>query len=305
MAEHLGEAAALSTAMCWAFTAMFFADAGRRVGSLVVNFLRLVMALAMLTVATSLIRGLPWPVDASVHAWGWLTVSGLVGFAIGDLCLFRALVIIGPRLASLLMSFAPPFTALIGWAILGETLRLDQLFGMALTLAGVALALRDRPAPGPDRRAASPSASDRRALIVGVLLGIGGAAGQAGGLVLSKLGMGTFDAMAATQIRVLAGVGGFATIFSIRRAWPSVFAALRQRRAMASTALGAVFGPFLGVWLSLVSVQHTTAGVAASLMATSPILIIPLAMVVNRERVGIGGLLGTVVAVAGVVLLVR
>lgn len=299
MALHLGEIAALGTALCWAFTAMFFADAGTRVGSLVVNFLRLVIALVILSAVGTITRGQPWPTDATAHAWGWLTVSGLIGFAIGDLCLFRALVLIGPRLGSLLMSFAPPIAALIGWLILDETLLLHQLGGMVLTLGGVMLALRDR---APTTMIPPP---DRRTLVIGVLLGLGGAAGQAGGLVLSKLGMGDYDAMAATQIRVFAGVLAFAAIFTVTRAWPRVIAAVKQPRPMFSTTMGAIFGPFLGVWLSLVAVQHTTAGVAASLMATSPILIIPITMWWNRERVGVRGLIGTVAAVAGVVLLVR
>ncbi|MCA9649578.1 MAG: DMT family transporter [Myxococcales bacterium] len=295
----VGELAALGTALCWAFTAMFFADAGARIGSLVVNFLRLVMALAILTLMGWLTRGLPWPTDASAHAWLWLTISGLIGFSFGDLCLFRALVLIGPRLGSLLMSFAPPFTALIGWLVLGETLRGDQLLGMALTVGGVAWALGDRRAP----RVTTPE--DRGSLVAGVLLGLGGALGQAAGLVLSKHGMGDYDPMAATQIRVLAGTLGFALIFTLGGWWSRVGVALRQPRPMAATAAGAVFGPFLGVTLSLVAVQHATAGVAASIMSTSPILVIPIVVLWKRERVGLGSVLGTIVAVIGVIVLVR
>ena len=144
MDENLGQLAGLGTAACWAMTSLFFADASSRVGSLVVNFVRLAMALVMLSLVTSITRGLPWPADATGHAWFWLSISGLFGFTLGDLCLLRALVVIGPRLGSLLMSFAPPFTALIGWAILGETLRPDQILGMALTVGGIGWALADR-----------------------------------------------------------------------------------------------------------------------------------------------------------------
>lgn len=295
----LGELAALGTSLCWALTAMFFADAGARVGSLVVNFIRLVMALALLSLLGWATRGLAWPVDATAHAWLWLSISGVIGFAFGDLCLFRSLVLIGPRLASLLMSFAPPFTAVIGWLVLGETLRWDQGLGMALTVGGVSWALSDRRAP------AVTTPHDRSSRITGVILGLCGALGQAGGLVLSKHGMGDYDPVAATHVRVIAGMLGFAAIFTVSRWWPRVLAAVRQPRAMASTAAGAVFGPFLGVTLSLVAIQHTTAGVAASIMATSPILIIPIVVVWKRERVGLGSLLGTILAVLGVILLVR
>ncbi|MCX4242737.1 DMT family transporter [Paraliomyxa miuraensis] len=299
MSDHLGELAALGTAVCWTLTSLFFAAAGARIGSLVVNFVRLVMALVMLAGLGWATRGLPWPSDASAHAWTWLTLSGLIGFAFGDLCLFRALVIIGPRLGSLLMSFAPPLAALIGWLGLGETLTGGQWLGMALTVSGVAMALADR-APAGTR-----APIDRRTLVIGVLLGLGGALGQAGGLVISKHGMGSYDPFAATQIRVMAGIVGFGAIFTVTRRWPRVVGALRQSRAMLFTGLGAVFGPFLGVSLSLIAVQRTSAGVAASLMALSPILIIPMVRVLHRERIGLGGVVGTVLAVAGVVLLVR
>ncbi|MCH9686449.1 MAG: DMT family transporter [Deltaproteobacteria bacterium] len=296
---QLGELAALGAALCWALTALFFAHAGARVGSLVVNFLRLVMAIAMLSALGWALRGLPWPTDATPHAWLWLSISGLVGFTFGDLCLFRALVMIGPRLGSLLMSFAPPFAAIIGWLVLGETLRLDQWFGMALTMGGVAWALSDRTPRG------NGAPLDRRTLIIGVALGIGGALGQAGGLVLSKFGMADYDPFAATQVRVLAGSVGFAVIFTVTRRWSRVRAAIRQRGAMLTTSAGAVFGPFLGVSLSLVAVQNTSAGVAASLMAISPVLVIPIVVLWQRERVGLGGVLGTVLAVMGVIVLVR
>jgi drug/metabolite transporter (DMT)-like permease len=302
MEERLGEIAALSTALFWAFTALFFAAAGARIGSLVVNFVRLVMAFALFALGSWVVRGHPLPLDASAHAWAWLAISGLVGFTFGDLCLFRALVVIGPRLSSLIMSLAPPLTALLGWILLGETLRWTDVIGMTLTLTGIAWAIVDRTPPGA-AGAAAVASLPRRTLVVGVLLAMGGALGQAAGLVLSKHGMGDYDAFSATQIRVIAGCFGFAVLFVATRWWPNVRRGLRDGRAVVFTAGGAFFGPFLGVWLSLVAVQHTTTGVAASLMATAPILIIPLVVLIHRERVGLGGLAGALLAVTGVVLL--
>ncbi len=296
--SHIGELAALGTSLCWTATALFFAEAGARIGSLVVNVLRLVMALGMLVLVGWVTRGLPWPTDATAHAWLWLSISGVVGFAFGDLCLFRAFVLIGPRLSSLIMSLAPPIAALLGFWVLDERLAIEHALGMALTVAGVGWALADRQPAGTLHQ-------DPRSRIVGVLLAVCGAVGQGGGLVLSKLGMGDYDAFAATQIRVLAGAVSFGLIFTAIRGWARVGQAVRNSRAMLLTGLGAVFGPFLGVSLSLIAVQHTQAGIAASIMATYPVLIIPVVVLLGRERVGRGGVLGTVLAVLGVVLLVR
>lgn len=300
---HAGELAALSTAACWVASALAFEAAGRRIGSLTVNLLRLGIAAALLALWGLVVRGLPWPSDASAHAWGWLTLSGLVGFTFGDLCLFRALVVLGSRLASLVMSLAPLFAALLGWILLGETLVARDLAGMALTVGGVGWAVSERQRRREGDPAPPIDPARRRA--AGVLLGVAGALGQGGGLVLSKLGMGAYDPFAATQVRVLAGLAGYVVLFTLLGRWRRVAAARGERRALGFTALGAFFGPFLGVSLSLLAVQRIPAGVAASLMATTPVLIVPVVVLAGRERVGVGGVLGAVVAVAGVVLLFR
>jgi len=199
------------------------------------------------------------------------------------------------------MALAPPLTALLGWIVLGETLSGRALLGMGLTVGGVSWAILEghRPAvpaiPTDDFHPKHP--------LVGVALGAGGALGQASGLVLSKLGMGSYDPFAATQIRVLTGAAGYVLILSALGWWPRVWRAFADRPAMAATSVGSFFGPFLGVSLSLIAVQRTLTGVAASLMALTPILIIPPVVLLRGERVGLGGIAGAVLAVAGVFLL--
>ena len=299
MTAHAGELAALGAATCWAFSALFFANATRSMGVLSLNIIRLIVGFGFLSAAAWALRGLPLPTDASPHAWAWLAVSGLIGFVFGDLCLFMAYVRIGTRLASLMMALAPLLTALIGWLLLGETLTGRDALGMTLTIAGIGWAVVD----------GNPTASGEgivprpRSLLPGIALGFGGALGQAGGLVLSKLGMGSYDAVAATQVRVIAGIAGYVLILTVLRWWPRVGESLRDRRALGFATLGAFFGPCVGVSLSLFSVRHTMAGVAASIMALQPVIIIPLVVILHRERVGTGGILGALVAVAGVALL--
>ena len=296
LVSNAGELAALGAALCWTATAFCFQAAGRLIGSLAVNLLRLVLAMALLALLAWIMRGQAWPGDAGAHAWVWLSISGLVGFALGDLCLFRALVLLGARRSTLVMSMAPPITALIGWVALGEILGGLQITAIALTVAGVMLAVRER----------TPAATEQHtpgALGKGILLALGGALGQAVGLVLSKHGMGEYDALAATQIRVMAGIASFAVMFTAVGWWPRLWDARRSPRGLALTAVGALFGPVAGVWLSLYAVQHTATGVAASIMAVTPILVIPVAAVVYRERITSRAVLGTVVAVVGVILL--
>lgn len=298
---HVGELAALTTAVCWATSSLAFTRAGRRIGSLSLNLLRLVLALVFAAILATIRRGQPIPLDASAEQWMWLSLSGLVGFVLGDLCLFRAFVALGPRLSLLLMATAPPMTALLGWLALGERLTAIDLAGMVLTLAGITWVLGSQPAPA-GQIGQEPPAMSRR---TGVLLGLGGALGQAGGLVLSKHGMGDYDAFAATQIRILAGIAGFAAIYTAVGWWPKFAVALRDRPALKLAAFGATLGPFLGVSFSLVAVQNTAAGVAASIMATTPILVIPLSAWLDREKIRWPDLAGAVLAIAGVALLFR
>lgn len=295
MESRIGELAALGTAICWTFTALAFESAGRRVGSLPVNIIRLFVAFVFLALFGWIRRGLPLPLDASSGAWGWLSLSALAGFCVGDLCLFRAFVLLGARLAVLVMSLVPPLTALIGWIFLDERLSRLELAGMAVTVAGVAWVAAER------RRADSGSVAGHR--LLGLLLGFGGAIGQAVGLILSKHGMAGYDAFAATQIRVAAGILGFAVIFTFAGIWPRVAAALKDRTAMLRTGLGGFFGPFLGVSLSLVAVQHTQSGVAATIMGIVPVLIIPPSVLILRERVSSRAIAGAAIAVAGTMLL--
>ena len=299
--DMLGQTAALGTAVCWTFTALAFSAAGSRIGSMTVNLIRLVMAVGLLGAYGWLAHGRAFPLDANAHQWVWLSVSGLVGFTFGDLCLFRAFVVLGPRLSTLVMSLAPAFAACVGFLLLGETLEGRDLFGMGLTMLGVGWASSERRPEVPLDRGSI--AHPPRPTLQGLLLALGGAAGQGGGLVLSKFGMQDYDPFAATQIRVVAGIVGFAAVFQALGWWSRVGTALADRRAILYTSIGAFFGPFLGVSLSLLAVQHIESGVAASIMAISPILVIPAVFVVRGERVSWRGVAGAVVAVSGVMTL--
>lgn len=296
---HAGELAALKTAVCWATSSLAFTRAGRRIGSLSLNLLRFGPAVVFAAILSTVRHGQPLPQGATLEQWLWLALSGLVGFVLGDLCLFRAFIALGPRLTLLIMATAPPMTALLGWLALGERLTAIDLAGMALTLLGITWVLTSQPAEA-RQIGQVPKDMSRR---TGVLLGLGGALGQAGGLVLSKHGMGSYDPFAATQIRIFAAIAGFAALYTAIGWWPNFAAALRDRTAVRLTAVGALLGPFLGVSFSLVALQHTAAGVAASIMATTPILVIPLSAWIDREKIRWPDLAGAVLAIAGVALL--
>lgn len=291
---HLGETAALLTAIFWSFTAVNFEAAARRVGSLSVNFLRLLFAFFFLGFFLLFSEGSFLPNAASGHTWLWLSISGLVGLVIGDYCLFQAYVEVGARIAMLIMALVPPITALIGWFFLGEKLTLLQFFAMVVTVTGVASVVFERNSDHNGIKLTRP--------LKGILLALGGAAGQAVGLILSKYGMGDGNAFVATQIRVITGVIGFALILLLTGKINILKAAISDRVALRKIGLGAFFGPFLGVTSSLYAVQHALAGVASTIMAIVPVLIIPFSIILLKERVRFKEIVGALFAICGIAL---
>jgi drug/metabolite transporter (DMT)-like permease len=299
--QHLGEFAALLTAVFWTVTSLVFEAAGKRIGSLTVNIIRLYLAFFYYCVFLYFTRGLIFPTDATPEAWFWLSLSGLVGFVIGDQLLFQAFVVVGARISMLIMAIVPPMTALIGWLILGETLTLLNILGMVMTISGIILVVLKRETP-------QLNGNGRNKLkfnypLTGILLALGGAAGQATGLVLSKFGMKDYNPFAASQIRVLAGLIGFTVLFFILGKWKDVAKGLKHKSGMMFTGIGSVFGPFLGVSFSLTAIQYTNTGVVATIMSIVPVLIIPPAIFIFKEKVNLKEILGAVLAVGGVALL--
>lgn len=284
--SHIGEIAALLTAVCWTLSALFFQKAGTKVGSLSVNIIRIFLGILFLGVTTLFTRGMFFPMDATAHNWFWLGLSGVVGFFLGDLFLFRSYLIIGSRTSQLIMSLAPMITAVIGWLFLSEVLSAKSILGIVVSISGIMIAVA-----GKKLKLNIP--------LKGFLFALGGALGQAIGLILSKKGMGDYDAVAATQIRAIFGFTCFFLLVTFLKRWPRVFRAAKDLKSMKSISLGAIFGPFVGVALSLYAVQHTHTGVAAALMALVPIFIIVPSAIMFNEKITAPQVIGAVISIAG------
>lgn len=292
--SHLGEFAALLTAIVWVISGIFFERAGKHTSSLAVTFIRMLFALPQVGLILWVTRGSPLPTGATPSAWLWLSLSGLVGFVIGDIFLFEAYVRIGTRLALLLMSFSPILTGILSYLIFGERLTSLSILGIALTLTGIAVVVLTR--------------GERKALKLrvepfGVLCGVLGAVGQSVGTILSKQGIGAYDAFAATQIRIIASIVGFALFFAIGKHWPKLAQLLKDRSSLSQTAAGAFFGTTLGVGFSLIAIQHTKAAIAAAIMSIMPVLVIPINWLALKEKIRFIEVIGAVITVFGVILL--
>jgi drug/metabolite transporter (DMT)-like permease len=292
---HLGELAGVLTAICWTASALAFSLATRRAGSLAVNITRLVFALGMFMVWSKVMRGYWTPSDASPEAWKWLSISGLIGFVAGDYCLFKSYSYQSAKLSMLIMSLAPPVATLAGAVILHERLSWLNGLGMILVLSGIAIVILKRPESETNR-------SRLNYPVKGLLLALGGAIGQGVGAVFSKLGMGNYDPFASSQIRAITGVIGFIVIITMAKEWRSIRFSLKNNKAMTPLIIGSFFGPFLGVSLSLLAFQHTSVGIASTLIATVPVFILIPSVLIFHEKLNWKEIAGAFLAVAGMAI---
>ncbi len=299
----IGEAIALGTVVCWTCSVQFFAAASKKVGAIPVNIIRISVALLLFSVLLFFREGTLIPLNFPLRAWLFLSFSGVVGFFIGDIFLFQALVELGPRITMLIQSLAAPTAAVFGWIFLQESYSLHQWLGMAITLAGVSAVILEK------SRNSSPAQKLRvtRISYRGVVFAFVAMLGQAGGLLLSKTGMqtdsGYLDAFSATQIRAIAAFCCFVIYFTVTKKWQDVGTALTNRKAVAFTAVGAAIGPFLGVSLSLMALHYLATGVASTFFSLIPICIIPFSIYLHKEHVSLRAIGGAVTAVFGVYLL--
>ena len=322
---YFGELISLGVAFSWTATALFSEVASKRMGSLPLNVVRMVLSLALLALTLWLTVGVPYPIMADSKTWIWLSLSGLVGYALGDWCLFQCYILMGSRFGQLFMTLASPSAALTAWILLGESMRPLALAGMFITLLGISLSVLNR---GGDTKRFSLKLPPK-----GILLGVGAGMCQGIGLVLSKVGMGHYEAaiaaqgiadltqwestsalcplplsfmmpFASTMIRAVTGLVGFALALflmsdnGLRR----LQSAVGNRKAMYCALGAAIFGPFVGVSLSLMATLDTHAGIAQTIMSLTPVLIILPSWLLFRQKVTVWEVVGAFICVFGVSL---
>ncbi|MBK9207513.1 MAG: DMT family transporter [Anaerolineales bacterium] len=294
--NFIGEIAGLATSFFFSITAIIFTKAGRMVGPQNANRLRIIFALTYLVILNLILFREPIPFSADSSRWIWLSLSGVIGLALGDVFFFQSLISVGTRLGSLLLSLAPIFASLIAWIFFGETLTPLQITGVVIALTGIGWVVMSHEEP-----ADTPHGHTRRGVIFGVLAGLG----QAVGFVLSKQGMiGDFSPFQGNAIRMLAAaifIWSWAILQG--QAGSTITEVRRQPQTLKLLAIGALVGPVLGVTASLLAVQHAEVGVASTLMALPPVIVLPISYFVFKEKVGWQAIAGTLLAIVGVAVL--
>ena len=308
--QYTGEIIALGVACSWTVTALFAEVGSKRIGSLQLNVVRMLLSLLMLGGTLWFMTGSPFPQYASGEAWFWLSLSGFVGYLLGDYCLFNSYIIIGSRFGQLFMTLAPPTAAIAGWIILGEKMQLQGILGMLVTLTGIGISVLNKGG------AEGKGKLSLKLPLKGVLLGIGAGIGQGIGLVLSKVGMNFYEAaipsgeeavvamlpFASTFMRAVTGAIGFLGVMILQKKLGTLVTAAKDKKGMNAAFWATFTGPFIGVSLSLMAVRYTEAGIASTLMALTPVFILWPAHLVFGQKVTLNEVMGAIISVAGVSL---
>jgi drug/metabolite transporter (DMT)-like permease len=303
----VGVGAGLATGVSWSLCAQAFAAGGRRIGSIAVNHVRLVIAAVLLPLVHLAVLGMLVPHGLAMRDALLLVASGVVGLGLGDAAAFSALARIGAARTTVVITLTPAMAALLARGFLGEQLASRAVLGMGITLAGLLLAVAGRYAHERDRAHDRP---EPRVLAMGLFLALLGCIGQAGGQVLARPALANVDPLSATLVRIWSGASMVwlvtLVVMIARRRRPRWWTgALSDRRALWYTFAGTLTGPVFGVWLSQIATKHAPVGVAATLMALVPAWVLIAEAVLGIRRPGWREIAGVAVALAGVVVLLR
>lgn len=299
---YVGELISIGVAFSWTATALLSEYGSKRLGNLTLNVLRIGMSLLFPIVLFLIVTGSPLPPFVTIEAGGWMFLSGIVGYAVGDFCLFQCYIIIGSRYGQLFMTLAPLTAALLAWVALGQQMSAVGILAMIVTLSGIAISILGRDAN---------HKVSMRLPLNGVLFAVAAAICQGIGLVLSKVGMDYYEEpsssawlvpFSANFIRCVAGIIGFGLMLYFRDGVRPLCDALHDSKGMAVATATTIFGPFVGVGFSLMAVQYASAGVASTLMALTPIMIILPSYWLFKQKITARAVVGAVISVIGVSL---
>lgn len=298
---YLGEFAALSAAFLWAASSIVFGYIGRSVPPLLLNFSKGIIAIALI-LCTLLLQRDFFP-GGNLSAIALLALSGAIGIGIGDTFYLSAINIIGARRTLLIESLSPPIAAILALVFLQEQLDWQSGLGIFLTVAGVLWVVSEG--------ISQPIPEQVKHPLWGIGFGFLSAFGQGGGAVLSRAALSTTDIspLWSTLFRLLAGLVVITLVLLVQKPDQSWFKPLYSKdyshtgKSLLGTILfTAFFSTFLGIWLQQTAFKFTQVGIAQSLLATSPLFVIPIAVGMG-ERVSLRAIIGAGVAIAGVLLL--
>lgn len=289
----IGEFSALAAAFFWAGISIVFTTVAFRIGVVQLNIDRMILASTFLFVTI-----LVFSVDYSINTEQliFLTISGFIGLVLGDSFLFKSFQEIGPRLTMLIYSINPAIAAILAYFFLGEVMEIMGIIGVMVALTGIGIVVMEK-----------PKASDKfRITQKGLIYGLLGAVGQAVGLIFAKgaYNYGDIHSLTATFVRIASAAIVMLPIGLLLRKYKNPFKLyLKEHKTFRLVVLGSIMGPYLGISLSFVALTNTKIGIAATLMSTVPVIVLPLSWYFYKEKLSFISIAGAFITVAGIAML--
>ncbi|MCK9548257.1 MAG: DMT family transporter [Sphaerochaeta sp.] len=293
----LGQALGLVTAICFAQNSIIYRHLGQKVGSQGVAHIRMWLALPFVLLLTRLIEGSWLPTDWALSTYLILLASGVIGYFLTDLLMFRAYILLGSRESMVIMTLSPVVTAALSLLLFDEYLNLIQLLGMVITIGGVGMMILLDRHP-------SPIACERKNRSTGVLYAVLGSILQSISFLLAKAALGEGGPVSTNLIRNIGGLGAF-IIFNglIKGNAKEHFKILRQPRALFLLLLASLAGPVLGMSSQMKAFTLAPVGVVTTITQVSPVLLLPFDWFILKRRISAASLAGTLLSIAGIAIL--
>ncbi len=288
-----GELAAILTAFCWTICSAYFEEGGKKIGSFNLNMTRLLFALFYFTIFNIITEGAILPYNLTFEVLTFMSISGFLGIFLGDLLLFEAFVLLSARITLLIFFTVPPITSLLSFIFIGDKMELIEIISMMIILLGIYLVVGKKEVK--EKTALSKK---------GLALAFGAAFLQASANVISKYVVVDYNPFFSSQIRVIAGICAFALLYTFKGHWKTYIETFKNKEAMIKISIGAFFGPFLGITLTLISLQYINAGISSILSSISPIILIPYTVFIKKEKISKYDIIGTLIAFVGLSIIV-
>ncbi|MEM9219733.1 MAG: DMT family transporter [Cyanobacteria bacterium P01_F01_bin.150] len=304
LTTYPGELAALGGALLWAIASTIYTKAGQTVVPLVLNLVKGIVAIAFMLLTLG-IQQSPLPI-LNAREWLLLMGSGIVGIGIGDTVFFMALNSLGARRTILLEALAPPLAALLAIAFLGEVLGWTSYIGILLTVLGVTWVVLERTASTKNNAKINEISSIQYRQ--GIIYGLLAALCQATGAVMTRAALvdTTISPLWSGLIRLIAGtILALVLILGLigtKRLESRTLYPLRSLSLLGLITMTSFASTFLAIWLQQTALKYTAAGIAQALTSTSPLFVIPFAMMMG-DRITVRSVFGVFVALGGVWLL--
>jgi drug/metabolite transporter (DMT)-like permease len=294
MTNYIGIIAALSAAVLWAVSSTVYGLLGLKIPPLQLNLYKGLIAIALIIITLTIQDNLNFTLQSSTLIW--LIISGAIGIGLGDTAYFYALKHLGPRKTLLLETLSPPLAGGLAWIYLGETLTIQAWCGMFLTILGVTWVITEK-----NQHSYNPQARQK----LGIIWGIIAAMSQASAAVISRyvLVESGIAPLPSTLIRL---IGGTLIILPLLLfLTPNQKLNSREKITvkicviLVITAFGSTY---LGIWLQQTALKYAQTGIATTLLATSPLFILPIAKL-RGEKISLRSILGVIIALIGITTL--